>query len=80
MRLDGLAIWVYPKEKDLEAAGKALHEVLAPRWPVFAGGPPLPSMLGGVSDGCKENHDLRRLVRCGLRCLERLQKVQVTAL
>ena len=37
-------------------------------------------MLGGVSDGCKENSDLRCLVRRGLRGLERLQEVQVMAL
>ena len=35
-----------PKEKDPEAAGKALQEVLVPRWPVFAGGPPSQSCQG----------------------------------
>ena len=37
-------------------------------------------MSGGVSDGCKEDRDLRRIVRRGLRGIERLQEVEVMAL
>ena len=51
------------KEKTPEAARKALHEVLVPRWPVFAGGPPFDQILGRSNHGRKKARPVFRFVR-----------------